>query len=97
MADTASDIRVEFDRENGSIGHKFRFAYHNGPIFAGTNYRVLSTEWPDIVSTASASYSAFAAHMDAEYSPWWDNLPGVAERLSCCNAVREILGLSTLT
>ena len=91
MADTASDIRVEFDRLNGAGGMHFRFAYHHGPVFIPTDYRAMAPHWGAAAEAALASSAAFAAFMVAGYGPWWAGLPGAAERLSTCNAVRQIL------
>jgi hypothetical protein len=96
FADTASDMRVEFDRLNGSGGMDFRFAYHHGSTFIATDYRSI-TNWPAVVAAATDGFSAFGTYMTANYSPWWGNAPpGTAERLSLCNAVRQIVGLSVI-
>lgn len=96
MGDHASDIRVEFDRLNGSSGHHFRFVYHNGSTFRPTDYRTMAV-WADVVAAATQGLTAFTTYMSTAYPPWWADLPGTDEELSACNAVREIRGLSTLT
>jgi hypothetical protein len=94
MGDTASDLRVEFDRMNNG-SHCVRFVYHLGATVIPTDYRAVADHWPAICAAAEQGQAAFASHMSSAYSPWWSTaLPGDAERASCCSMVREILGLA---
>ena len=96
MGDTASDVRVEFDRMNGGV-HVFRFVYHLGSTFIPTDYRNVADVWDYVCAAAESGQASFASYMSSSYSPWWSTaLPGTAERASCCNAVREIRGLSAV-
>lgn len=96
MGDTASDVRIEFDRMNAGT-HVFRFVYHLGSTFIPTDYRAVADHWPDVTAAADDGQTAFAAYMSSSYSPWWSTaLPGTPERASCCNAVREIMGLAAV-
>lgn len=96
MGDTASDVRVEFDRMNGG-NHVFRFVYHLGSTFIPTDYRHVGDDWEDVCEAAESGQAAFASYMSSSYSPWWSTgLPGNPERASCCNAVREIRGLAAV-
>ena len=100
MAENASDLILEFDRENGGA-HKLRPVYHNGPVRIPAEWRPLSTVWAGMTSAASHGHPEFGAFMVATWPAWWANLPGepngqIPERKSACNQVREITFLAPL-
>jgi hypothetical protein len=109
MAESASDIILEFDRENDTIveevftpgPHKVRPVYHNGPTKIPGAWRPLGQVWAGMSSAASHGHDAFDDFMAQTWPTWWANLPGapngqVPERKSACNQVREIHLLAPL-
>jgi hypothetical protein len=100
MAENASDIILEFDRENGGA-HVLRPVYHNGPVKIPAAKRPLAQVWAGMTSAASHGHGAFHDFMANTWPEWWANLPGeqggqVPERKSACNQVREIMFLAAL-
>lgn len=106
MAENASDLILEFDRENDWIdnanvwhpgAHQVRPVYHNGTTRIPGEWRLVSSVWAGMASAASHNHVAFDDFMAQEWPQFWASTPvGVAEKRSACNQVREIVFLAAL-